>query len=90
VRLQPVTGESWWLSAPQDFPDEAGSEEGEMDHVLDPALGGAGIGGDLLEAPPFLYGGHPFIRPGDIADQGMIELSRRLAEHQPGLDAATP
>ena len=28
------------------------------------------------------------VRPGDIADQRMIKLARRLAEHQPGLDAA--
>ena len=90
MRLQPVTGEAQRLRALQDVTDDVRGEEGQMDHVLDPALRGAGIGGDLLEAPPFLDGRHPRIRPGDIADQGMIELARRLAEHQPGFDAAPP
>ena len=88
MRLQPVTGEAQGLRALQDVIDDVRGEKGQMDHVLDPALRGAGIGGDLLEASTRLDGRHPFIRPGDIADQGMIELASRLAEHQPGFDAA--
>ena len=71
-----------------DVIDDVRGQKGQMDHVLDPALRGPGICGNLFEAPPLLDGSHPRVRPGDIPDQGMIKLACRLAEHQPGFDAA--
>ena len=61
-----------------------------MDHVLDPALPGPDIGGDLLEAPPFVDRRDPLVCLGDIPDQDVIKLGRRLSEQKPGFDTAPP
>ena len=46
------------------------------------------LGGDLLEAAASLNRREPAMRPGDVADEGLVDLGSRLAENQPRLDTA--
>src|SRR6056297_3097209 len=83
----PVRGEAQRLLSINDIAHDIRRQEGQPDHVLDAAPGGAGRLGNLIEGLAGADLFKPHLRPGDVADQGLVLTGRGIGEHEPRLDA---
>ena len=83
--LAPLGGEAGRLFAIKDTADDVWGEEGEVDHLLDAALGYAICCRDMCKGLTGLDAFEPNMRFGNVPDQGLIAGGRLIGTLLSGL-----
>lgn len=86
----PVGREAKGLFAIEDIADYVRSEEGQINQLMDPAVRGALGLCDLRQRAACFDLLKPEMRPGDVADEGLVDTCRCIGEDDLRLDATLP